>query len=175
MNLNLVLIWLSFMAKEVEHVFVHLLSICTSFENCSFNLLSHLLIVWLVLLVFNVFELLYALDSDPLSMNSLQRFSPIPWVLSHSVGEILVIVTFAVPKLLTLLQFMCQSCSPFLSNWSPIWKTITSADIFPQLPKFSLFSPIVVSVFQALHWVFWPTQELFFLWGNRGLLSVFCT
>jgi hypothetical protein len=32
------------MAKDAEHFFMYLLAICSSLENCLFNLFSHLLI-----------------------------------------------------------------------------------------------------------------------------------
>jgi hypothetical protein len=44
-NLNVVLIFTSFMAKDVDHLFMYLLDICTSSsENCLFNSYAHLLI-----------------------------------------------------------------------------------------------------------------------------------
>jgi hypothetical protein len=43
------------MTKDVEHFFVYLLAICTSFMNCLFDSFVHLLIELFVLLVFWVF------------------------------------------------------------------------------------------------------------------------
>jgi hypothetical protein len=41
---NVILIYISFMAKAVEHFFMYLLVICTSSEKGLFNSLAHLLI-----------------------------------------------------------------------------------------------------------------------------------
>jgi hypothetical protein len=58
-NLNVVLICISFMGREVEHSFVYLLVISTSsFKNCLLNSFVHLLVGFLVLLEFSFFELL---------------------------------------------------------------------------------------------------------------------
>jgi hypothetical protein len=41
------------MPKYIEHFFIYLLDICTSFKNCSFNSFAHLLIGLLVLLKYS--------------------------------------------------------------------------------------------------------------------------
>jgi hypothetical protein len=49
-NLSIVLIHISFIAREVEHFFMSLLAICTSsFENSLFNSCAHFLIGVLIL------------------------------------------------------------------------------------------------------------------------------
>jgi hypothetical protein len=49
-NLNIILVCIFFMVRNVEHFFIGLLAICTSFENCLFSsfahLFSRLLILW---------------------------------------------------------------------------------------------------------------------------------
>jgi hypothetical protein len=65
-NFSVILICISFMAKEAEHFFMYLLAICTSSENCLFNLLTHLLIGFF-LLAFNFLSSLYIFDINPLS------------------------------------------------------------------------------------------------------------
>jgi hypothetical protein len=65
--LNVVLICIFLIAKVVENFFMYLLAICTSFENCLFNSVAHLLIVLFVLLMSNFFSSLYILDLTLLS------------------------------------------------------------------------------------------------------------
>jgi hypothetical protein len=50
-NLNVVLICIFFMVKDVEHFFIYLLAICTCFENYLFNLLAYSLVGLFVLLL----------------------------------------------------------------------------------------------------------------------------
>jgi hypothetical protein len=98
-NLNVYLICISIMAKNVEH-FMYLLAICTSFENHVFYSFAHLLIWLFVLLVFNFWDSLYFLDINPLSDELLAK------IFFHSVGchLILVIVSLAVQKLFNSIQ-----------------------------------------------------------------------
>jgi hypothetical protein len=67
-NLNVDLISISQMAKDVELFFMYLLSICTFFENCSVHL-SILLIGLSVLLVFNFFEVFILILDINLPLN----------------------------------------------------------------------------------------------------------
>jgi hypothetical protein len=69
-NLNVILIFISFKAKDVEHFFMYLLDICTSFDNCSF---AYLLIGLFILLVFNFLSSLYILYINPLFDEQLAK------------------------------------------------------------------------------------------------------
>jgi hypothetical protein len=48
-NLSVILICVSFMAKDIEHFFMHLLAISTYFEICLFSLFGHLFCGLLIL------------------------------------------------------------------------------------------------------------------------------
>jgi hypothetical protein len=52
---SVVLIYISFVAKEFDHCFVYLLAICS--ENCLFRLFARLLIELFILLLFIVLQL----------------------------------------------------------------------------------------------------------------------
>jgi hypothetical protein len=43
-KLHVVLIFVSFIAKDMEYFFIYLLAVCTSFESCLLNSFAHLLI-----------------------------------------------------------------------------------------------------------------------------------
>jgi hypothetical protein len=75
-DLSVVLICISSMTKDVEHVFVYLLAICTSVKNCLFTSFAYLLVLLFVLLVFNFWSSSYILDINLLSNESLQGFLP---------------------------------------------------------------------------------------------------
>jgi hypothetical protein len=94
-DLNVVLICISLMAKDVEtFFFMYLLAIYTSsFGNCFLNSFTHLLIGFFVLLVFNFLSSLYSLECQ---MNSWQIFTPFcrlslySAIISFSIRSILI-------------------------------------------------------------------------------------
>jgi hypothetical protein len=51
---NVVLIYISLIAKDAEHFFMYLLAICISFENSLLSSSAYLFIGLFVLLLFNV-------------------------------------------------------------------------------------------------------------------------
>jgi hypothetical protein len=84
-NLDVILIFIFFMARDVEqHFFRCILSICTSFKNCLLNSHARLLIGLLVLLEFSFFSSYIFWLSMPCQMNSWHNFFPFCRLSLHS-------------------------------------------------------------------------------------------
>jgi hypothetical protein len=140
-NLTIVLIYISFITREIERVFVHLLDISfSSLENSLFNSCANFFIGVLILWGLSFWFPCRFWILVSYQMSGWQRFSPILWVVSWVWWLFLLLYRRS-------LVWRSLICSLLLLDAEPFQFYLGSCSLYLYVPVYFILLPRVISKF----------------------------